>query len=235
MRTWLIIGSIIVVTIVYAIAVMFHMAVFRDKDVFFLYARSWSRILLRLSGIRVRLHGVEHLRAGTRYIYAANHASLFDIPVILATVPDNIRIMYKKELHRIPVFGWCLAMSPFIAVNRERKREASDALSETIKTLSTGSSVLIFPEGTRSDNGLPGQFRRGVARVAAGSKTSVVPLSVIGTASILPARTKRIRSGSVDIVVDAAMPTESLISGADEKEFVEKLKSVIERRVILPS
>lgn len=234
MRTWFVIAVIVVVTIVYSIAVMAHMLLFRDKHVFFLYARSWSRILLKLAGIRVNVQGADRIQPGKRYVYAANHSSLFDIPVMIASIPDNIRIMYKQELRRIPVFGWCLHLSPYIAINRQSGREASDVLGAVVQSMSSGASVLVFPEGTRSEDGTVGSFRRGVANLASRSKTPVLPVSIIGTAQILPARTKTIRGGDVELIIDDVISTDGITNSVEEKNFTEKLRSIIAGNVNTP-
>ncbi|MBK7033560.1 MAG: 1-acyl-sn-glycerol-3-phosphate acyltransferase [Ignavibacteria bacterium] len=177
MRTWLILAVIFVVTALYAVVAMMHMILFRNEEVFFAYSRSWSKLLLWFSNVHVTMEGASALRPGERHIYVSNHASLFDIPVILANVPDNVRIMYKRELRKIPIFGWCLRFSPYIAIDRERSREASDVLDSVVETLSTGSSVLVFPEGTRSEDGKVGVFRRGAFALAVRSGRTIVPLS----------------------------------------------------------
>lgn len=223
MRTWAVILIIVLVTIVFSVAVMVHMAIFRDRDVFFLYARIWSRLLLRLSGVRVVVEGQHHLEATQRYIYVTNHASMFDIPVLLAYVPDNVRIMYKRELQRIPVFGWCLRMSPFIGIDRSRSREAADALDETVRTLASGSSVVIFPEGTRSLDGTVQTFKRGAFTLAARSQRTIVPIALLGTAAILPARTKRLQPGTV---VMRILPSQRCTEGAGRAEEVAMMHAV---------
>lgn len=231
MRTWFVIAAIFVVTCVYSIAVMLHMALFRDRDVFFYYARSWSRILLRLAGVRVVVEGAERLEPTERYIYIANHASLFDIPVILAFVPDNVRIMYKRELQRIPVFGWGLKMSPFIGIDRSKSREAADAIDETVRTFATGSSVAVFPEGTRSPDGRVGVFKRGAFTLAARSGRPLVPIALVGTAGILPARTKRLQPGTVRCVIMAPHRLPERAGRQDELAVMQAMHAEIAARV----
>ena len=231
MRTWAVILIIVLVTIVFAIAVMVHMAVFRDRDVFFLYARTWSRLLLRLSGVRVVVHGQHHLDPAERYIYVTNHASMFDIPVLLAFVPDNVRIMYKRELERVPIFGWCLRMSPFIGIDRSKSREAADALDETVRTFATGSSVAIFPEGTRSLDGSVKAFKRGAFTLAARSQRTIVPIALIGTASILPARTKRLQPGTVEMRILLPQRLPEGAGRADEVAMMQTVHQMIAHEV----
>lgn len=226
MRTWLVILIIVLVTVVFSVAVMVHMALFRDQDVFFVYARLWSRLLLWLSGVNVIVNGTEYLSPTERYIYITNHTSMFDIPVLLAFLPDNVRIMYKRELERIPVFGWGLKMSPFIAIDRSKSREAADAIDETVRTLATGSSVVIFPEGTRSPDGLVRAFKRGAFSLAARSGRAIAPIAILGANAIMPPRTKRLRPGTITLHI---MPPQRLPEGAGRNEEIAMMQSMQEQ------
>ncbi|MCX6140031.1 MAG: lysophospholipid acyltransferase family protein [Candidatus Kapabacteria bacterium] len=227
MKTWFILVVIFFVTAVYAVTVMIHMFLWKNYDLFFAYTRSWSRFVLKISGVRVTTQGAELLAPGERFVYVANHASLFDIPVILAHVPDNVRIMYKRELEKIPIFGWCVRMSPFIAIDRDRGRDASDVLQSTVETLRCGSSVLIFPEGTRSDDGHVGMFRRGAFTLAARSGRPIVALSLIGTASILPKKTRHIRGGNVILHIDAPVLVPAELSREEERDLMARVRQII--------
>jgi 1-acyl-sn-glycerol-3-phosphate acyltransferase len=231
MRTWLILAVIFVVTALYATVAMIHMILFRNDEVFFVYARSWSKLLLWFSNVHVTTEGASVLRPGERHIYVSNHASLFDIPVILANVPDNVRIMYKRELRNIPIFGWCLRFSPYIAIDRERSREASDVLDAVVDTLSTGSSVLVFPEGTRSEDGRVGVFRRGAIALAVRSGRTIVPLSLIGTSGILPKKTRHIQGGNVTLKIDVPITVPQPATREIEKGLVAKVRQIIANNV----
>jgi len=233
MRTWFVFFAITIVTVAFATAVMIHMFVFRDRTVFFFYARTWSRILLRLAGIRVVSSGLNNIRATKRYVYTCNHASLFDIPVVLASIPDNIRIMYKRELEKIPVFGWCLKMSPFIAIDRADGRDAMARLEETVESLRTGSSVLVFPEGTRSEDGRVAQFKRGAFVLAARSGKPIIPVALVGTNNILPARTRRVVPGTVQLYIEEAVVLETPVSRQAESTAMVAVRTSIGRHVDL--
>jgi 1-acyl-sn-glycerol-3-phosphate acyltransferase len=220
-----------IITACYAVTIIFHILLFRDNSVFFFYTKSWGRILLRLSGIRLQVEGVHNIVPGKRYVYVANHSSLFDIPIVFAGIPDNVRIMYKRELERIPVFGWCLNLSPLISVNRSRHRDAADVLANIIASMSAGASVLLFPEGTRSLDGTVGTFRRGAVTIASDSQTPLIPVSIIGAWRVLPARSKRIRGGIVKVIIDAPIQIDTEISRTEEREVSNKLRDIIAANV----
>lgn len=235
MRTVLAIPIIIIITVIYSVAVSLHMILWHNGDVFFAYARSWSKKILRLSGVRVVVHGAENVDPGVRYIYAANHTSLFDIPVILAYVPDNVRIMYKQELEKIPVFGWGLRISPFIAINRERSREAASTLDEAVATMQTGSSVLVFPEGTRSKDGALGSFKRGAFTMAVRSGRGIVPMSIQGAHKIIPAGSKTLRGGIVTVTLHRPIEVPEQATREQEKELMHLVREIIAADVVSQS
>lgn len=230
MRTFSVFVLIPIVTVCYSVAVMIHMGMFRDPAVFYVYARSWSRLLLRLAGVTVTVQGVSKLQglaAGVPRIYAANHASLFDIPVLLGYLPDNVRIMYKRELERIPVFGWCLRMSPFIAVNRTNAREANAAIEQTAASIQRGPSVLVFPEGTRSTSGELGTFKRGVLSLAAKASTPIQLVALVGTNRIMPAKTFRVRGGQVTLNILHSVDAPVSLTRDEERALLERMHDAI--------
>ncbi|MBI2794337.1 MAG: 1-acyl-sn-glycerol-3-phosphate acyltransferase [Ignavibacteria bacterium] len=231
MRTLFVITAIVFITTCYAVTIIIHIFLFRDNSVFFFYTKSWGRILLRLSGVKLQVVGEHNIEPGKRYVYVANHSSLFDIPIVFAGIPDNVRIMYKRELERIPVFGWCLNMSPLISVNRSRHRDAADVLANIVTSLSSGASVLLFPEGTRSVDGTVGTFRRGAVTIASDSQTPVIPVSIIGASRVLPARSKRIRGGVVKVIIGVPVQIDAEISRANERDVTNKLRDIISANV----
>jgi 1-acyl-sn-glycerol-3-phosphate acyltransferase len=235
MRTALAIPAIVVVTVVYSVAVSIHMLLWRNTDVFFAYARSWSKKVLWLSGVHVTVQGAEHLVPSERYIYAANHTSLFDIPVILAFVPDNVRIMYKQELEKIPVFGWGLRLSPFISINRERSREAISTLDEAVISMQTGSSVLVFPEGTRSKDGSLGTFKRGAFTMAVRAGRRIVPMSIQGAHRLLPQGKLRLLGGSVVVALHKPLDVPEQATREQEKELMSTVREIIATDVVSQS
>src|SRR3954452_1476145 len=111
-------------------------------------ARAWSRTLLRISGVQVVVHGLENIDPKGSYVFAANHASYMDTPVVLANIPARFRFLAKEGLFRIPLLGGHLKRSGHIPVPRENPREALRTMSEAARIMrEKGTSVLIFPEG----------------------------------------------------------------------------------------
>jgi 1-acyl-sn-glycerol-3-phosphate acyltransferase len=183
------------VTVYYSIYVLLAMMI-SGKQVFHLHARNWSTILIKITGVKLTVNDNSG-REGKSYIYIANHSSLFDIPVLLSTLKDNARIIYKEELEKIPIFGWCLKMSPFISVKRDDPKNALKGFREAVKSISEGDSVIIFPEGTRSPDGKLGEFKKGAFLMAEKSKKVIVPVVIHGTSTIMPKGKLKFGTGNV--------------------------------------
>lgn len=125
-------------------------------------------------------------------------------------------------------------MSPFIAIDRERSRDASDVLDTIVATMASGSSVLVFPEGTRSEDGEVGAFRRGAFVLALRSGKPLVPLSLLGTKTILPKNTKRVQGGEVEVRIDPPIHAPEVSTREQEKEMMSSVRQIIVNNVNLP-
>lgn len=190
----------ICITIYYAILVIFLIIITRKQEIFFKYSKKWSQKLLNICRIKVNVINNLEKKDKSPLIYISNHSSLFDIPIVITACQDNIAIMYKKELEKIPIFGWCLKVSPFIAVKREDPKSSMKSLEEAIKAVQGKYSVLIFPEGTRSEDGTIGEFKRGAFMLATRAGKPILPMVIIGSNKILPKGLKTINSGEVKVI-----------------------------------
>jgi 1-acyl-sn-glycerol-3-phosphate acyltransferase len=166
---------------------------------FFIWTTMWSRGLLRASGVTVEVEVSPELDRDQSYILMVNHQSMFDIPVLLATQPVPARFMAKRELFRIPVFGWGLKAGGFIPVDRHQRSRGRDAFQGALERLRRGASVLLFPEETRSLDGDLLPFRRGGFLLALKSGLPVVPVGISGTLEVQPRGTYTIRPGKVRV------------------------------------
>ncbi|MBI1803108.1 MAG: 1-acyl-sn-glycerol-3-phosphate acyltransferase [Ignavibacteriae bacterium] len=202
----------------------------RTGKLFHALARWHSRWALAIAGVHIIVEGLEHLDFSRSYIYVSNHASLFDIPAVLAGVPDQIRIVYKKELEKIPIFGWGLKYGKtYISVNRSSGSDAIRTLEEAAQKIRHGASVLLFAEGTRSPDGKLQQFKRGAFSLAVRAGVPVVPLAINGSYTILKKKSLRINSGTITLVLSA--PIEPPSADGKESEFLlrDEVRRAIEQ------
>ncbi len=182
----------------------------------FAVMRIWSNALLAASLIRVEVRYDPALEPGRSYVFLANHQSLFDIPVLLATSPGQVRMMAKRSLFLIPLFGWALKAGGFIPVDRKDRSTARQSFSSASAHLREGTSMLLFPEGTRSltDTLLP--FQRGGFLLAMKSGLPIVPVGIRGTRAIQPKGNWAIRPGNV--VISYGAPIDAASYGVRRKQ-----------------
>jgi len=172
------------------------------------YPRIWARTLIRLAGIKVRVVGAENLDPQATYVFAGNHTSQLDIYSFQASCPHDFRWIAKKELFRIPIFGQAMRKVGFISINRSRGREALKSLFLAAERIAEGSSVLIFPEGTRSKDGILQPFKAGAFLLAIKAGVPVVPIGINNAATLLPKGTLLPHPGEIVIRIGEPIPTD---------------------------
>jgi 1-acyl-sn-glycerol-3-phosphate acyltransferase len=147
--------------------------------------RLWGRGIMRIGGWKVRVEGLEYLPAGGA-ILAANHQSLVDIPLFLAALPREVRFLAKRELGRIPLFGYAMAKAGNLFIDREDPRDAVYLVREATARMDRGQMVVIFPEGTRSRDGTIGEFKPGAFYLARKTGAPLLPVLIDGGHKALP-------------------------------------------------
>jgi 1-acyl-sn-glycerol-3-phosphate acyltransferase len=215
-------------TAYYALKAYFVIRNNPDKSQFYIYSTRWSFFLLKLFNVRVTVTGYDQLSPDQTYIFASNHSSLFDIPILFNTLKHNYVIIYKRELEKIPLFGRILKFSPFIAVDRDDPRNAMNSIDTALSTLDKNVSVIIFPEGTRSEDGKLGSFKRGAFLIASRSGKPIVPVTVNGSSLIMPARTFKVQGGDIKVILDNPIENNGNLSKVEEKAMMELVRNRIE-------
>jgi 1-acyl-sn-glycerol-3-phosphate acyltransferase len=160
----------------------------------------WAGAIVRNAHIALRVRGREHLRHGETYLVMSNHQSLYDIPVLFHVVGPNIRMITKKELFRVPVFGNALAAGGFISIDRSDRRAAIRSLDRARALLDSGTHVWIAPEGTRSRTGRLLPFKKGAFYLAFEALLPILPVTLRGTRDALPAKGLRSSAGAHVVV-----------------------------------
>jgi 1-acyl-sn-glycerol-3-phosphate acyltransferase len=203
---------------------------FRLGDrVFHALARLHARGVLGISGVKVVVEGIERVDFSRSYVYVANHASYFDIPAVVAGIPDQIRIVYKKELEWIPLFGWGLKFGKtYISIDRRKGQRALESLEEAAAKIRSGASVILFGEGTRTSDGRLQPFKRGPFALAVRAGIPVVPVTIIGSYRVLPRHSWRIRTGTIRLVLSEPIPPPNTNDGRDvELDLRNRVERVI--------
>lgn len=148
--------------------------------------RLWARFNMSATPARVKVVGRHHLDARRSYVIAANHQSLFDILVVYGWLEMDFKWIMKKELRNIPIMGLACEKIGHIIVDRSNTEAALAAINAAKKNITQGTSVIFFPEGTRSRNGRLGAFKKGAFRLALDLRLPVLPVTISGTKTILP-------------------------------------------------
>jgi 1-acyl-sn-glycerol-3-phosphate acyltransferase len=173
-------------------------------------ARLWARVILRTVGIRVHVEGLNNLHAPQPAIYAANHLSAIDIPVLYSGLPGQFRIMAKRSLFRYPFLGWYLNRSGQIPIVFGDAHASLRSLNRAGDALRKGMPLMVFPEGGRSATGELQEFMGGAFYVAIRAQAAVVPMAIIGTYGLLPMNSFHMIPGDVDLVIGEPIPTTGL-------------------------
>jgi len=194
-------------------------------------ARTWSRMIARTAGVRVRLHGAEHLRPGASYVFLSTHQSYMDIPVMLGYVPAQLRIAAKREVFQIPFLGWHMRRAGHISINRGSTQEAVETLRRAAQEIRPGVSVFLYPEGTRSRDGALQPFKKGGFKFALQTGLPVVPVTIVGTRRALPRDSSVFRPGPVELYLDPPIPTESL-TDADLPALMQRVRDAMEQHFV---
>ena len=171
----------------------------------------WAHDILKAAGTPVIAEGLERIPRNQPLIYASNHSSMFDIWALLATLPGSVRFVAKQELFKIPLLGRAMRAAGHIAIDRAARKKAFEAYDEAARTIREGvSSIVVFPEGTRSRTGELLPFKNAPFGLAIASQVPIVPVYVHHTFEILPKGAWRLRSRPIRLLVGKPIATAGL-------------------------
>ena len=200
-------GWIVAATFVFGLVAIATSFFSRNGDAVHHVARMWGRSILWVSGIRTLTRGFTDPMRHQSCIYMTNHQSNFDIPVLYGALPVQFRWLAKAELFRIPVFGRGMRGAGYISIDRSNRQSAFKSLDQAAESIRHGTSVMIFPEGTRSRDGGLLPFKKGGFVMAVDAGVPIVPVVISGTHDIMPKGALLIRRRSVDVHVGAPIKT----------------------------
>ncbi len=193
-------------------------------------ARVWSHFLLWVCFIHVRAEGLENLDPKGTYVLVGNHGSYMDIPALIATLPLQFRFFAKSSLYRIPFLGTHLRRAGHLPVDRSNARNSLKSMTEGARIISQRHmSVLLFPEGGRSAEGLR-EFKEGAAYIAIKAGVPVLPIGIVGMRRLLPMGSGHLRSGNVTVRVGRPIPTAGMKladRGALNQQLYDEVKRLM--------
>ncbi|MGE0446327.1 MAG: lysophospholipid acyltransferase family protein [Vicinamibacterales bacterium] len=188
-------------------------------------ARTWARLILVTTGVRVAVRGLERLTPGATYVFVSNHQSIYDIPVLFWSLPFQLRIIAKESLGNFPFLGWHLRRTGHMLVDRSRP-DRSKIFGWASRLTSQGLSLIVFPEGTRSRDGRVGRFKGGSFYLALQAGLPVVPLSIVGSRHVMLKGRLATYPGDVTLVVHEPIDTTGM-EDMDARQFGERVRQVL--------
>jgi 1-acyl-sn-glycerol-3-phosphate acyltransferase len=194
-------------------------------------ARAWAWLILRTTGVHVTRIGTERLDPTRSYVFASNHQSIYDIPIVFTSLPVQLRIVAKDSLGRFPFLGWHLRRTGHLLV--DRRNPGAGILKKMARLVQGARSLIIFPEGTRSVDGTVARFKGGSFLLAIDTGLPVVPVSIARSRFVMRKGRLMTCPGDVTITVHEPIPTDG-VTREHAREFAERVRAVVRRGVDEP-
>ncbi len=192
----------------YVVSIVSTIGIKDKENIYNAIERKFTQISFRLLGIHFDVKGLENIPENEPVIFVSNHQSLIDVKLSIAAIPRNFSFISKDILFKIPLLGKYMRTSGHIGIRRSDERNAYGTLNEVIKKLDSGKSIIFFPEGTRSESGELGKFKRGISMVILKSGRKVIPTAIMGSRGFLPKSSVLSNPGHRDICFRFGKPME---------------------------
>ena len=192
------------------------------------FSYAWSWLIMKSIFSPVTVTGLDKIDTPKAHVYAANHASALDIPVLYVNLPFQFRIAFKKELLSYPVVGWQLKRSGQICLDQQNPTRSVGAIKSAVKSLRAGMPLVIFPEGGRTNDGHIKPFLPGAFFLAIKAQVDIVPVALVGTFELLPMDTYHIKCRPLEMRVGEPIPTAGL-TVRDMEALSQKVHAALER------
>jgi 1-acyl-sn-glycerol-3-phosphate acyltransferase len=192
----------------------------------------WSKIIFWTFKMKVAVAGYENLDPTKSYVFVSNHASMFDIPTVIIALKGNVNIVFKEELTYVPIWGWALRFGHFIMIDRSNPRKALASIEKAAESIRSGSSVILFPEGTRTMDGKLQPFKRGAFSLASKAGVPVVPITINGTFTIMPKGSFSVIPANISVVIGKPIYILKINGKDDELKLMEQAHREIEKYYI---
>jgi 1-acyl-sn-glycerol-3-phosphate acyltransferase len=171
------------------------------------FARLWSQLIMKTILSPVTVTGLEQIDTSAAKVYAVNHASALDIPVLYVNLPFQFRILFKSELLSYPFVGWHLTRSGQVCINQQNPSGSVGSIRSAVKSLKAGMPLVVFPEGGRTPDGEIKPFMPGAFFLAIRAQVDIVPIALVGTFELLPMNTYHIKCRPLEMRVGKPIST----------------------------
>lgn len=184
----------------------------KRDEVVYKTTTTWAKILLKVAGVKVKVHGLENIPKDKNVLYIGNHQGNFDIPIYMSQIPGLKGFVSKIEVKKIPGVRTWMEYMYCVFMDRSSLRKSGEAIIEGVKILKKGHSLVIFPEGTRSKGDKMGEFKAGSFKLATKSKVPIVPVTMSGSYKIMENNKKKwlVKPAIVDLYIHPAIETANL-------------------------
>ena len=190
------------------------------------FARGWSWMIMKTIFSPVNVTGLDKIDTRRTYVYAVNHASALDIPVLYVYLPFQFRIAFKKELLSYPIVGWHLKRSGQICVDQQNPSGSIGSIRSALKSLKAGMPLVIYPEGGRTPDGQIKPFLPGAFFLAIKAQVDIVPVALVGTFELLPMNTYHVKCRPLEMRVGEPISTAGL-KGHDMQELSDRVQKAV--------
>ncbi len=171
------------------------------------FSRAWSWLIMKTILSPVKVTGLDRIDTSKAHVYAVNHASAMDIPVLYVYLPFQFRIVFKKELLAYPVVGWQLKRSGQVCIDQQKPTNSIASIRSAVKSLRAGMPLVIYPEGGRTPDGEIKPFLPGAFFLAIKAQVDIVPVALVGTYELLPMNTYHIKCRPLEMRVGEPIST----------------------------
>jgi 1-acyl-sn-glycerol-3-phosphate acyltransferase len=192
------------------------------------FARGWSWLIMKTIFSPVKVNGLDKIDTMKPLVYAVNHASALDIPVLYVNLPFQFRILFKSELLSYPIIGWHLKRSGQVCINQQNPSASVGQIKSALRSLKRGMPLVIFPEGGRTPDGEIKPFLPGALFLAIRAKVDIVPVALVGTFELLPMNTYHIKSRPLEMRVGEPISTAGYETN-DVEALSQKVKEAVEK------
>lgn len=195
-------------------------------------ARAWARDVTRRCGVEVRVEGADQRFDAPAYLVMGNHSSHFDLLGLFSVMPFDVKPVAKRELAKIPIFGWVLKGGAAIMIDRGDREKARVSIQRAGETIRSGHSVLMFPEGTRTKGYAVGPLKKGPFHLALSARVPVLPVGIVGSAEILEPHDWKVSHGLISVRFGTPIETEGIRDDETGRaELAERVRAALDALV----